>query len=75
MRQPRWMHFVKEVTGLKGFKTKTIKRTPRGTMARSVLFYQASNLQVSRRGQEHRICRLSIEKIKVYDPMNIITLC
>jgi hypothetical protein len=23
-RQPRWMHFIKEVSGLKGFKTKTI---------------------------------------------------
>jgi len=38
MWQPRWMHFVKEVTGLKGFKTKTTTRTPRGTMARSVLY-------------------------------------
>ncbi|MGK0306276.1 MAG: hypothetical protein ACI8UG_002031 [Gammaproteobacteria bacterium] len=29
---------VEKKTGLKGFKTKTITRTPRGTMERSVLF-------------------------------------
>jgi hypothetical protein len=39
------MHFIKEVTGLKGFKTKTITRTPRGMMARSVLLIAVLSLE------------------------------